>query len=109
MKREIMQYRYSLDGVNNYPADISIDKLASGEYFENKNIVQLGIQSVGGVRFYLNGNVDNQGVVIDSTGIYELNVDGITLITNLQFDRNTLTNATSVIIDIVYESEEGMN
>lgn len=104
MAREIIQYRYfGNNDENNYPSNLTLDDLASGKHFENKSVIQLGVQTSGGVRMYLNGNTDNQGIVIDSTGIYELNVDGMTVITNVQFDKNTLTSATYIIIDVIYE------
>ena len=99
MAREIVQYRYDPNGTST----ISINDLTQGTFFSRMNILQLGIQAAGGVRLYLNGDTSSQGIVIGSTGIYELDVDGMTVITNLQFDRNTLTNAHRIIIDIVYE------
>ena len=108
MTREIVQYRYfGNDSEKNYPSNLTLDDLASGKHFENKNVIQLGIQASGGMRMYLNGNTDNQGIVIDSTGIYELNVDGMTVITNVQFDRNSLTDITYIIIDVIYEEAGG--
>jgi hypothetical protein len=62
------------------------------------------------VRFYLNGESGMMdGIVIDNTNLYELNVDGMTIITDITFDANTLkNNKYRVIIDIVYEGEEGI-
>lgn len=102
MAREIIQYRYDDSGQSN----ISLQDLTQGEFFSRFNILQLGIQAASGVRFYLNGDTSSQGIVIGSTGIYEVNVDGMTVITNLQFDKNTLTAAHRIIIDIVYEVQE---
>lgn len=108
MIREIAQYRYY--GSSNPDNNITLNQLTGADEnspLNNKNILQLGIQAPSGVRFWLNGDTENSGIVINSTNIYELNVDGMTIITSVNFDRNTINTATKLIIDIVYEAEEG--
>lgn len=108
MIRKVGQYRYygNDSHPDNYPEGMSKAVLGSGELFQGMSILQLGIQSAGNVRFFLNEN-PTSSVIIDSTGMYELNVEGMTIITGLQFDTNTITPSTKIIIDFIYEQEEG--
>ncbi len=108
MVRHVAQYRYGFD-----PANISYSELVGRDAnspLMGKSIIQLGIQAPSGVRFYLNGESGMMdGIVIDNTNLYELNVDGMTIITDITFDANTLqNNKDRIIIDIVYEGEEGI-
>ena len=110
MTREVAQYRYGVTGL----ADtITLNQLVQGNKADSplcdKSIIQLGILGYSGLRFFLN-DADADGIVIDSNNIYELNVDGITIITSITFDRNTIRQADTghIIIDIVYEAEEGI-
>jgi hypothetical protein len=50
---------------------------------------QLGIQSLPGTRFYLNDNIEGP-VILGSTGIYELELEGISKISSLKFDSKSL-------------------
>ncbi len=110
-KRKVMQFRYYGEkNINNQPNNISKSKLVSGSIFnEYLPIVQLGIQTLPGTKFYLNNGI--APIVIGSTGIYELNLEGLTNITDLSFHAKSLQlideNISSyLIIDIVYEQEE---
>ena len=71
-------------------------------------IVQLGIQTLPGTKIYINNHTTP--VIIGATGIYELNVDGLSNITDIQFDDASLRTIAMndnayVIIDYIYETE----
>ena len=86
--------------------------LISGSAFTTANcipIIQLGIQSLPGTKFYLNNSYNP--VIIGNTGIYELDLNGLAEVTSLQFDQKTLqaihNNSNAyLIIDIIYEDGE---
>lgn len=114
MARTVKQYRYyGSQNEKNQPSTIKLSDLSSGQVFFQQSglvsIVQLGIQTVPGVRFYLNESADP--IIIGNTGIYELNVDGLTDITSLSFDNKTIQqfdslNGAYLIVDAIYEMEE---
>ena len=70
-------------------------------------IVQLGIQSLPGVKFNLNANIES--VMIGASGMYELDLSNTSaVLTSLRFDQDSLEfiNTTPdgyLIIDIVYK------
>lgn len=111
MANRIMQFRYYGDKSsnnqtsNNQPSDINASKLASGNIFSGYlPIIQLGIQTLPGTKFYLNNS--SYPVVIGSTGIYELDLKGLTQITELHFDKRSLNLINEnenayLIIDII--------
>ena len=112
MARKIQQFRYysNTDTSKNWPATISYQKLVSGSVFADYTpIVQLGVQSLPGTKFYLNNASDP--IIIGSTGIYELDLVGETEISALSFDSQSIvainnnTNAY-LIVDIIYEKAE---
>ena len=116
MAKHIMQFRYykdknedNLPPENNQPKNITMDSLVNGSIFqEYLPFTQLGIQALPGTRFYLNNNIEGP-VIIGSTGIYELELDGISKINNLWFERKSLelianNNNASLIIDVIYEN-----
>jgi predicted nucleic acid-binding Zn-ribbon protein len=49
---------------------------------------QIGIQTMPGVKFYLNNSIEP--IIVGSTGIYELNVENLTEITALSFDTTSI-------------------
>lgn len=114
--KKIKQFRYYGDGSpRNYPNDastkITLGSLKSGSIFGNYYpILQLGIQAPPGTKFYLNGAINP--VVIGATGIYELELKGITEITSLYFDYdglNTINNKYNnqyLLIDIIYDDRK---
>jgi hypothetical protein len=72
-------------------------------------ILQLGIQTIPGTRFYLNDGVDP--IIIGSTGIYELDMDNGVEVSKLTIDIDSLKKISEMqngylIIDIIYEKEE---
>lgn len=113
MAKKIQQFRYYGDGNgNNYPSGISASNLYTGTIFTDYNctrIVQLGIQTLPGMRVYINGNT--VPIIVGQTGIYELSLDGMSYITELAFDAATLklinTNQANsyLIIDVLHEVE----
>ena len=112
MAKQVMQFRYYQDGdeVKNCPTSITAEALTSGKVFEDYlPIIQLGIQSLPGTEFYLNNSYSS--IVIGSTGIYELDLEGYTEITNLKFDIKSIERIAEgpsayLIIDIISDLEE---
>ena len=123
MSKQVKQFRfydYNNTHNKNYPVlynqneePISGEEFAgkfiNGTLFSNYRIIQLGIQSLPGTKFSLNNSIGS--IIIGHTGIYELNVDGLTEITALQFSKDSMEaingNANSfLIVDIVYEEED---
>ena len=111
MAKHVQQFRfYSNTAANvNYPREINYRNLSSGSIFANyMPITQLGIQSLPGTKFYLNNS--EIPVIIGHTGIYELDLSGLSEITALRFDPKSLMaidgNQNSfLIVDIIYEKE----
>lgn len=110
MAKYINQLRYYGDGhPKNSSLDINYTKLRSGSIFSSTlPITQLGIQTLPGVKVYINNHTSP--IIIGQTGIYELNVDGLSNITDIKFDGeslNLINNSTNayLIIDYIYEKE----
>lgn len=111
MAKEVKQFRFYQTGntQKNYPSKLDYRSLISGSAFANyMPIVQLGIQSLPGTKFYLNNS--NNPIIVGYTGIYELSLEGKAEISSLAFDAKSLEaingNANSyLIIDIIYEGE----
>ncbi len=113
MARKVYQVRYYGDSEatangKNQPKDLTGNRLRSGSAFgQYTPMKQIGIQSMPGVKFYLNNSTEP--ITIGSTGIYELNVENMTEITALSFDTTSInminqTPSTSyIIVDILYE------
>lgn len=115
MKKIIqLQYTYNPDKDNtdssSYLEDSDKKPWITGEIFSNYTpIVQLGIQTLPGVKFYVNGNV--YPITIGVTGIYEIDSSCDIMITSLRFDGESLkmiedSPITKLIVDIIYEEEE---
>ena len=114
MARELKQYRYYGEGsIRNYPMlennTITADTLQTGSiFFVDTNlgvITQLGIQTMPGI----NNNISP--IIIGKNGIFDLNVENISQITALQFDKESINrlNATPnsyLLVDAIYEKEE---
>ena len=112
MARQVKQFRYYGETEEkkkkNY-GGTSYDSLTTGTVFENcPSIIQLGIQSLPGTKFYVNGCYNP--VIVGTTGIYELDLNGLSEIVSLSFSgesiRQIQNNNTSLIIDILYEDGE---
>lgn len=109
MAKSINQIRYYGEGHPKNTPNANFMKLRSGSIFgETIPITQLGIQTIPGVKVFINHNPNP--IVIGQTGIYELNVDGLSYINDIKFDGASLnlidasTNAY-LIIDYIYERE----
>ena len=108
MSKRIEQARYYQQrDERNQPSNATMNKFISGSVFKYP-ITQLGIQSLPGVKFYLNHSTTP--IVLGYTGIYDLELDGITEINHLAFAAESMnlinTNAQSfLIVDYIYESE----
>lgn len=110
MAKKVAQFRYYGDGDSqNYPSNLNKIMLRSGKaFYDYQPIKQLGIQTMPGVKFYLNGSIEP--VIVGTTGIYELNVDNLADITSLSFDYTSLSmiedsKTAYLIIDLLYEKE----
>ena len=125
--KQIRQFRYyDEDSPKNQPqlSEITSEKLTedqkeitlkcqyvSGAVFANyMPVIQLGIQGLPGTKFYLNGA--NQPVIIGMTGIYELDLDGLSEIDSLSFDYDSMTliednENAYLIVDIIWDDGEG--
>ena len=120
MANKIKQFRY-YDDTNNLgkssPSVITIDgadtnvsyaHYVSGVVFgECFPVLQFGIQSLPGTKFYLNNG--NDPIIIGSTGIYELDLEGQTEITQIQMDGGSMktindNDSAYLIIDIIYDN-----
>lgn len=112
MAKHVQQFRFYSNTATdkNYPAGIHYRNLTSGSIFADyMPITQLGIQSLPGTKFYLNNS--EIPVIIGHTGIYELDLSGLSEITALRFDSKSITavdgNQNSfLIVDIIYEKED---
>lgn len=111
MAKQVKQFRfYQQNSEKNYPAKaINYRNLVSGSIFADyMPIIQLGIQSLPGTKFYLNNA--NNPIIIGHTGIYELDLEGLAEITALSFDPVSINaidaNTNSfLIVDIIYERD----
>ena len=111
MAKHIMQFRYYNDeqGNNNQPEDLNAESLNKGTIFAKYlPFTQLGIQALPGTRFFLNDNIEGP-VIVGSTGIYELDLEGISKINSLYFESTSLKLIADnpnafLIIDAIYES-----
>lgn len=110
MAKQIAQYRYynaSDTSGRNQPANIAYNNIVSGSIFSKTlPIIQLGIQALPGTKFYLNNGVDP--IIIGSTGIYELDLEGKSEITSLSFAASSIKDIMNnmngyLIVDCVYE------
>ena len=113
MARKVYQVRYYGDSEatangKNQPTNLTGNRLRSGSVFSQYTpMKQIGIQSMPGVKFYLNNSIEP--ITIGSTGIYELNVENLTEIIALSFDTTSINmidespSISYIIVDILYE------
>ena len=111
LAKQVKQFRfYGLNNPKNSSElsdNTAIDLLVKNNIF-NK-ISQLGIQSLPGTEFQLNES--DYSIIVGNTGIYELNVAGITDITNIRFAPQSIqaiekSSTAYLIIDILYDDGE---
>ena len=93
---------------NNYPSSLTFAQLVSGNIFRDLGVVtHLGIQATPGTLFYLNNS--KNPISVGTTGIYELDLEGLGQIFAIQFNRESLNYLDeieprqSILIDVVYE------
>lgn len=114
MAKYVNQVRYYGEKSNkNHPETLTYRDMRYGDAFkyrvgEGAGIIQLGIQTLPGVKFWINEGT--APLIIGSTGIYELNVEGLTTIHNLKFDDTSLktidaNDSAYIIVDYIYERE----
>ena len=113
MAKQIMQFRYygesAVNNAKNQPKGINKARLISGSIFSNYlPITQLGIQTLPGTKFYLNNSTTP--IIIGSTGIYELDLEGLSEITNISFESKSLetinlNDNAYLIIDVISDKE----
>lgn len=114
MAKAIRQFRWynDADRNRNYPSSLTAAQLASGSiFFRDASlgaITQLGIQALPGSKFFVNNSAEP--IIIGSTGIYELDLEGLAEITALAIDFNSLqvisaTNNAYLIVDAIYNTE----
>lgn len=110
LAKQVKQFRfYGEDNAKN-SEDMTILNLTKNNIFSSyPEISQLGIQSLPGTEFYLNEST--YPIVIGNTGIYELDVAGITDITNIKFEPKSITAIQNsptayLIIDVIYDDQE---
>ena len=116
---KMIQFRfYEDDNENNQPYQIMNNTLGDNTIIKHTfycnptffgqyaPIVQLGIQTVPGTKFYLNGSADP--VVVGPTGIYQLDLTNTSAILNsLRVDQSSMEIINNLpngylIIDLVY-------
>ena len=110
MANTIQQYRfYEKNSSKNYMIE-DVKDLVTGDFLGEKiPVIQLGVQALEGTRIYLNNLVNP--IIIGESGIFELELDGVTEIFKIRFDCASLDainkdkNAT-LIIDTIYISQE---
>lgn len=119
MANKVKQFRYYSDSAandtsnkKNQPSALETGPVTSQSYTsglvfgEIYPILQLGIQAIPGTKFYLNNASDP--IIIGSTGIYELDLEGQTEITHIRFDAESMAfikdNVNAMlIVDVIYE------
>lgn len=126
MGRKYKQFRfYGTSNKMNEPKNFNgnnLDELINENGKPYFPIYKLGIQTFPGFKFYINEdeNNKNQGIIINNTGIFELDLKDKITINNLRFDPKSLgiieekntddwsfNNSFNayLLIDIIYEEE----
>lgn len=108
MAKQIMQFRYynNEDNNDNQPKSATHGKFIDGSVFvPYLPFTKIGIQTMPGVRMYLNNDIVHP-IIIGSTGIYQLDLEGISEITDLYFDITSMemirdSTEGYLIIDVV--------
>ena len=101
MANKIRQYRFDrANSSKNYNISNPQD-LVTGDFTSGYTpIIQLGIQALPGTHFYLNES--HEPITIGESGIFELELKGVTEISKIQSKREDLV----LIIDTIYISNE---
>lgn len=108
MAKKVMQFRYYADNDSrNQPASTA-SRYAKGTIFEGYTpIVKIGIQTIPGMKFYLNDNV--YPILVGPTGIYELDLEGFSEVNKISIDIKSMSliaknPSAYLIIDIIYDN-----
>ena len=116
MAKKIGQVRYygmqpslaSKPQDKNYPKTVTFAKMRGGNNYDifPRGIVQLGVQALPGTKFSLNHGITP--IIVGSTGVYELNVDGLSYINHIAFDKAGLDTVDQnpnafILVDFIYE------
>ena len=112
MANLVKQFRFYNDSniAKNQPSNVGGTGYVSGNVFQDYfPILQLGIQALPGTMFYLNNAADP--IIIGRTGIYELDLEEETEISDMRFDAQSIAaiNENSnayLIVDIIYDNGE---
>lgn len=119
MAKKVLQFRYyGDDSDKNFPLSATWDSFIrdenNGNIFNSGNynvipISQLGIQSLPGTKFYLNGAVNP--IVIGVSGIYDLDIRNGARVTELCFSRQSMERIKNeingyLIVDVLYGEED---
>ena len=111
MSKRVKQFRYiNKNSPANYPDGLTYQNLTSGVAFQGcPSIIQLGIQALPGTKFYVNGGYSP--VIIGTSGIYELDLNGLSEISSLYFNGDSIraieeSDIATLLIDILYEDGE---
>lgn len=111
MAKQIYQYRYYPMSISRtQPEDLTEVSLVNGSIFASRMpITQLGIQTLPGVQFYLNGSTNP--ITVGATGIYELDMNAGAIITELRFSADSVqliknSNTAYLIIDAVFGEDD---
>lgn len=113
----VYQFRYYgvMDDSNNFPQyPATWAKTDSFDLLSGRgSAVKLGIQTLPGVKFYISDNAVSRGIIIDHTGVFELDLrETTTTIGSLYFDPASLARIdevdnASIIVDVLCNSPEG--
>ena len=101
-----IRYKSSTTGSNNYPTTLKKAAMVNGSAFTSYYpIVKLTIDALSGTKFFINQG--KQPVIINSTGIFELDLGETFPINSLSFEGDSLDKNTkedkTILIDIIYE------
>ena len=112
MIQKFKQIRYFNDNSEkNNPADLKQEDLILGNCFEKYLPAnQIGISALPGTRFYLNGGTSP--IIINFSGLFDLNLYGEGTISSLRFDEKSLAyikenDSAYLLIDLVYLGNGG--
>lgn len=116
----VYQFRYyGAENPKNYPVGRSwIGTAQDGTYFKDiledyGAAIKIGIQTLPGVRFFISNSNLTDPIIIDHTGVYELDLrNTTTTISNLYFDPVSLARIdeidnASLIVDVLCNPKDG--
>lgn len=91
MNQSFSQIVFYANGNNFNSPGVTTDNLISGQIFSNYlPISQLGVQSIPGTKFYLNGNTNP--VIVGFTGLFSIDLSSGGYINEIRFDETSIQN-----------------